>query len=144
MTRDLEAKLQKYWAEVKVRGPGRADTVLALLRIGTREALSEAELIVGKPITRCPPAVPPWPPKPARSEEHRVVVRVERNPCLPTTDAFQRFKKIRVGMTEPQVLRRGVTKRDIRRWSKSRAIELSESGAARATRAPSAKVTPTS
>lgn len=113
-----------------------ADVVLALLRINTAESLEVASEIVGRPITVCPPAIPPWPPKPvnesARKAQRdadktsRVVTKVGRNPCLPTTGAFQRFHHVRVGMTEDQLLRRGLTRRDLRVWAKKGAIALEE------------------
>jgi hypothetical protein len=103
---------------------GNADKVLMLLRAGD---LSAAEELVGKPITRCPAWVPQWPPLPvaSRRSEPRVV-RVGRNPCLPTTDAFQRYKVVRVGMTKKQLLARGLSHRDIRIWVNGGHVEFSK------------------
>jgi hypothetical protein len=123
----MPSSLAEYFAAHGVESPSRADTVLALLRIGTPDALREAELIVGKPIHRCPPAIPPWPPKPIQRKlaEPRVVRKADPNPCLPATDAHRRFGKIKVGMTLHDLLERGLSRRDIRVWIKRGVLEVS-------------------
>lgn len=54
-----------------------------------------------------------------------VVVFVARNPRLPTTPAFQRFKEFQVGRTAEQLLRRGVTHRDIREATRAGWVRFS-------------------
>lgn len=107
----------------------RADIALALLRIGTEEARGCVELATGKPIQVLPYNPPPWPPRPvavppADREGDPRLIRVARNPCLPTTGAFQRYKRLRVGLTEDQLRTRGVTRRDVLRWTRSGHIEF--------------------
>lgn len=102
-----------------------ADVVLALLR-GDR--LRSAELIVGKPVERLPPDTRLRPePYPAPCYPNGATVRVSRvsrNPKLPTTAAFQRYRQIKVGMTEEQLVRRGVTRRDIRQAVRDGHVEF--------------------
>jgi hypothetical protein len=52
------------------------------------------------------------------------VVRVVPNPCRPTTDAWQRFRQVKVGMTEDQLRARGVSTRDLRVWTRARYLEI--------------------
>jgi hypothetical protein len=103
----------------------RVDIVLVLLRINSPEALGAAEKLTGRPITRCPPSLPPWPPAPVRPPQgRRAVSRVGRNPCLPTTPAFQRFRAVRPGLTKEQLRVRGVTARDLRLWVRAGHVEF--------------------
>lgn len=117
-------------AVIQQLGPGsvfcEADLALALLRVGTSEALDYAGRALGVSITRCPSAVPPWPPKPVRREAAADlrVSRVVKNPCRPTTGAFQRFKHVKVGMTEEQLRSRGVSTRDLRVWVRAGYVEF--------------------
>lgn len=120
----LEETLQGYLVDHGISHPCDADVVVALLRIGTPQALARAEKLLGRPITRCPTGIPPWPPKPAtRAPAKPRVARVAPNPCLPTTGAFQRFQLIHQGMTEDQLRRRGLSRRDVRLWTKAKHIE---------------------
>lgn len=104
----------------------RADLVLMLLRIGTPEALRRAEKLAGVAITRCPPAVPPWPPKPVQRTPAapRVTARVPNNPLVRSSGAYQRFAQVKVGMTVEQLLSRGITRRDIRCWRARQYLEI--------------------
>jgi hypothetical protein len=102
----------------------QVDIVLALLRINSREALDAAEKLTGRPITKCPPSLPPWPPAPVRSSVQPIVAKVARNPCLPTTDAFQRFRLVREGLNRDQLRARGVTTRDLRLWTRAGHVEF--------------------
>jgi hypothetical protein len=103
----------------------RIDLVLALLRIYSPEALGAAEKLAGRPITKCPPCLPPWPPAPVRPPQgQRTVTKVARNPCLPTTPAFQRFRLVRLGLTREQLRARGVTTRDLRLWTRAGHVEF--------------------
>lgn len=114
----MEEALNQYYQEQGI-DPALAcpaDHILALLRMGRRE---DAERVLGRPITRCPPAIPPWPPRPvSRAPAQAKVASYATNPCLPTTDAFQRYKLVRTGLTEPQLIQRGLTRRDVRRWTR--------------------------
>lgn len=109
-----------FWAEVKHRNLLLVDLVLALLR-GPRDLRPSAEALAGVPIKVVPgfDKVRPLPvasPRPMDQEalDLRRVIWVARNPRLPTSPAFQRFKQIRVGRTVQQCLTRGVTRRDLR------------------------------
>lgn len=124
----IQRDLQRYFA-AEWRDAGvpilKCDVVLALLRIGTPEARAEAEAIVGKPITVCPPHVPPWPPDPMPAK-HRVPRVMRRGSAEGLTgDMLRRFQQVRVGMTLPQLLARGITKRDVRVWCQRNLLEVS-------------------
>lgn len=106
----------------------RADEVLHLVRLNTPEALRLAEAILGKPITRCPPCIPPWPPLPVRKASRvasKVSWKSSSNPHSPSSDAFARFNQVRVGMTTERLLLRGILHRDIRLWKKIGVIKFS-------------------
>jgi hypothetical protein len=103
----------------------RIDVVLALLRINSRDSLEAAEKLTGRPITRCPPQLPPWPPVPVRPPQGVArVIKIARNPCLPTTPAFQRYRLVKLGLTREQLLVRGVTARDLRVWMRAGHLEF--------------------
>lgn len=128
LTRDLRASVRRYLESVWQGGSApvqRCDVILALLRVGTADARSAAEQIVGRPITTCPPAVPPRRPLPvARQSEVPRVRRVDRDPPVMASSARERFGLIKVGMTVDQMLSRGVTRRDIRYWTKKGYLEV--------------------
>jgi len=95
----------------------QADLAVALLRVGTPEALSHVEDVLGLHITRCPAAVPPRVPKPVRREATGPTLSlVTDNPCSPKTDAHRRYELLRVGMSREKALARGATVRDLRVW----------------------------
>ena len=97
----------------------RADEVLALLRINTPQALARAEELVGKPIERCPSAVPPWPPKPVgKAPGDPRILRVDFPPG--------QHQIVRIGMTRQQLLSRGVTRQNILKWTKVGRIQWSK------------------
>lgn len=110
------------------RGLCQADVVLALLKDARRDAVAA---VVGRPIQVLPPDPRIWMvPAPVvvhsrRTGDARRVVKVSRNPRLPTTGAFQRFRLIRPGLTIAQLLARGVTRRDIRQGVRRKYIRLS-------------------
>ena len=93
----------------------QAEVVLLLLKL---ERLGAVELLIGKAIQRLPPVVMrPWPVCPVSetpAADLRKVTRVSRNPRLPTTPSFQRFRQIVPGRTVSQLLKRGVTRKDLR------------------------------
>lgn len=111
------------------KGLGQADLVLALLRGDTPSLHAAAEELVGKAIQQLPPQPSrPLPAPVAKPEEppadRRRVTRVGPNPRLPTTPSFQRFRLIKVGLTVGQLVRRGVTRRDIREALANQWLEL--------------------
>jgi hypothetical protein len=120
----MQKSLDEYFAEHGIAEPSRADTVLALLRINTPEALRAAEVIVGRPISRCPPCIPPWPPKPVQRAPTPRVVRVGDNPHYPSSSPHHRFSQVKVGMTLDQLARRGISRRDIREWVKAEVVAV--------------------
>lgn len=109
----------------RLAGADQADVVLALLQIGELRLVSS---LVGRPVRLCPPAVPPRVPLPVPSRalgpDDRVVARVDRNPRLPTTPAYQRYRALRPGLTVRQVLTRGATRRDLRELVRSGHLEI--------------------
>jgi len=124
----VQRKVSSYFAErsIDVALVTRVDYVLALLSANTRETLGIAEGIIGKAITRCPTVQPPDPRQSILApRKEPVVSKVVRNPCLPTTRAFQRFKEVKVGRTREQLLSRGVTTRDLSVWKKAGYLEFS-------------------
>lgn len=109
-------------AVAKMLGEGgglcQADLAVALLRVGTPEALNHVQDVLGLRITVCPPALPPRVPKPVRREATGPILSlVTDNPCSPRTDAHRRYALVRVGMTREKLLARGVTVRDLKVWA---------------------------
>lgn len=106
----------------------RVDLVLVLLRIGGEEALQRVAELTGKAITRCPSAMPPWPPKPIQSAPRGVVVTkiTQPYPGSAGTVMAQRYAGLKLGMTQEQILARGITLRDLRVWKSKGHIELGE------------------
>lgn len=105
----------------------RVDVALALLKLNTRSAIKSAEQILGVPIRQCPPAVPPWPPKAVVVREGkalRVTKVAHPNPCYPGRDTHRRFALVRKGMTEEQLLAKGITRRDIADWTRRGYVEM--------------------
>ena len=130
LIRDVGAELQCLLSEyfndgnVPLSRLDRADLVLALLRINTPKALECAAKVLGRPITICPPAVPPWPPLPVARQRTPKVSKVGQNPYEPGGDPWCRFNKVKVGSSRRELLNRGVTKRDLSIWLKSGAVEF--------------------
>lgn len=99
----------------------QADVVLALLRL---EILNVAEEIVGRPITRCPPALLPGyrAAGPARRlPDERRVTEVRKPESeergrrrLLACEMYERIGRARVGMTISALMARGVTRKDLR------------------------------
>lgn len=107
-------------------GLGQADVVLELLRL---DLIPEVEALIGHPITRCPTRVYrplPLAPRAAPGPDDRRVLSVVRNPRLPTTDSFQRFRLIQPGTTISSLLKRGVTRKDLRECARNSWVVLSE------------------
>lgn len=112
----------------------QADVVLCALRINTSASLRLAEVLIGKRIVHCPPALgrysPPAPRQPTGDD--RWVTRV-RQPdarqwgrrrllCCPMYD---RVARARVGMSVSHLLSRGLRRRDIRIALRRGYLELS-------------------
>lgn len=114
------------YEELVTRGLGQADVVLELLRLSL---LPEVEALIGHPIVRLPARqTRPWPEAPRRlpTPDDRRIVSVGRNPRLPTTPSFQRFKLFRPGVTLGSAVRRGATRKDIREALRSGWIRVEE------------------
>lgn len=124
----LKQRLDAYFTlqHVDLRHVLRVDLVLALLRIGGEDALERASELTGRPITKCPSAVPPWPPKPPPLRAALPRVTKIGEPPSEGTEMHGRFMWVRVGMTREQLLRRGITPRDIRYWEKTDRLEFSK------------------
>jgi hypothetical protein len=104
------------WALARV-GASQADVVLALLRRGEPLYRQAAERLVGRPIRYCPPCLRPAAP-PVQGDDTtadaRRITFVSKNPRMPTTGAFYRYKIFREGQTIGSFIRRGGTRRDVR------------------------------
>lgn len=130
---DIWSTLERYFESQRIADKylSQADIVLALLRINTAETLAAAEELVGKPIFKCPPAVPCWPPKPPPRSTVRTVALVRMRPSvgvngkkLPVvTKATHILSKVKRGMTKEQILSMGAYPRDIYRWTRSGYLE---------------------
>lgn len=110
--------------ELEDAGWTQADLVVELLHL---DLIPEVEALIGHPITKCPGfKYKPLPilPRPEPGPDDRRVKTVVRNPRLPTTPAFQRFQLIRPGVTLASLLRRGLTRRDIREALREGWMEL--------------------
>lgn len=100
----------------------RCDVILALLRLGHRR---DAERLMGREITVCPPAIPPWPPRPVARDRGPTVAKVQSpNPCAEWSDAHRRFALIRAGSTVESLLAKGITKRDLHVWQQRGWMEI--------------------
>jgi hypothetical protein len=100
-------------------GYDQADLVLCLLRINAPESLRDAERLVGKQITHCPPCLR-WKPRPLPSDrtlDDRRVLSVRPDPVLAGSGRrgwLRCYHLFRVGLTVAQLRQRGVTRRDLR------------------------------
>lgn len=118
----------------------QSDVVLVLLREDTPGCLRAAEQIIGRPIARCPVGLRRTPERVSLSAGIDQVMRsiglVDRSDArkftwkqenwqLPTTDSWQRFRIIRIGMTVGQFLIRGGHRRDVVDWSRAGKVRLS-------------------
>ena len=135
---------QYIYDVLEASGRSQADVVLALIRDESQASLRAAETLMGCPIKRCPTGLrnaPPekslyaraqWAlgllgPEPTPPSDLRRVVMLARNPRLPTTPSFQRFRLLKIGMTVAQFLSRGGSRRDVREWTREGSVVLSGS-----------------
>jgi hypothetical protein len=113
------------------------DAVVALASSPDPEARSALSTLLGHPVTVCPPCLsryreefhPTHPSARARHPDDRRVLHVDRNPRLPTTPAFDRFRILRPGMSLRTYLTRVGTergRRDIRAWVAEGSVVLEE------------------
>lgn len=124
---------------LEAAGYWQSDVVVALLRENTEETLREAERLLGKPIARPPAGMRSLPERTTLqagvdhvlrligyvdSSDMRRFTWVARNPQLPTTDSFQRFRLLRVGMTVGQFVLRGGHRRDVSEWVELGRVKL--------------------
>lgn len=113
---------------------GRTDLALVLLRVADgaaddfvrREALGRFAELTGRAITKCPSAMPPWPPKPVAGRPRGMVFTrvVQPYPGHKNTDMARRYSSLKVGMTQEQAMAHGITARDIRVWKDKGHVEL--------------------
>lgn len=99
------------------------DLSVALIRIGTPEATEMVEELLKKRITATVRDVLKRERAPVADLTPRVSIVRPRTYnrlgwSVPIASEI-RFQKIQVGMTKEQILKRGVPKRDISRWTKS-------------------------
>lgn len=99
-------------------GLDHASVVLTLLE---HKAFDAVEVLLGQPITICPPCLQRMTPNVEPIDERRIIY-VAPNPRLPTTPSFHRYRILRPGMTVEQALVRGITRRDIREWTQEGSI----------------------
>lgn len=122
---DLPARASLY-EELEDAGWTQADLVVELLRL---DLIPEVEALLGHPITRCPGyKYRPLPvlPRDESPDARRVRSVVPDNPRLPSTPSYQRFALIRPGQTVGSLLRRGLTRRDIREALRNKWMELGQ------------------
>lgn len=128
-----------FYEALEAAGTYQCDLILALLREDTKESLATAELILGRPVTRCPPGQRVLPERVGfQAGIDRVldiIGRVDRgdaakvawvgpNVQLPTTDSWHRFRLLRVGMSVGQYVVRGGWRRDVREWGEAGKLRL--------------------
>lgn len=104
----------------------RADLALILLRINSEEALAALPGLTGCAITKCPSAMPPWPPKPVQRAPRLVFTRVEPYSGHVGTEMAQRYSLLKPGMTKEEALSKGITSRDLRYWQDKGRVELAQ------------------
>lgn len=104
ITIDDRKYLTDYFHTEEIDHICQADLVLALLR---DNRLTSVEYLIGKPITRCPSAMPPRIPLPAKIHPHYHIRRIR----LPVhhnegSKRFDYLERLHTGMTLDQVFAR--------------------------------------
>lgn len=102
---------RRLWQSLRDAEFCQADVVLALLRMNL---LRDAEALVGRPITHCPPALRSGSRTPVLRAPDPVIAIVYANPRAPGTEAHERYHHFRVGRTVAQARARGARRRDVR------------------------------
>jgi hypothetical protein len=75
---------------------------------------------MGRAIVACPPAVPPWPPKPVVTRANKPHVR-----RVQSGTQSKKLNQVKIGWTVDQIIERlGVTRRDVRHWIKRDYLEV--------------------
>ena len=126
LSKELRKSVEDYFDRYRIplRLVMRTDITVALLRVGTPEAVEVAEEILGRKISatvgqlfkeRKPP-VAKGPPK-VSIVHQRTYNRKGRWTMPKRTE--DRFQRICVGMTKDQLVTRGIPLRDITRWTKA-------------------------
>jgi hypothetical protein len=112
-------------------GFDQADLVLCLLELNTARTLQHAETLIGHCIEHCPPAFK-WTPLPTnvldrKEVDERRVVSVQQEPRLKSGRLgwLPRYHLFKAGLSVSQLLRRGVTPKDIRLVTKRGWVMLS-------------------
>lgn len=123
----LQLQLSAYAEQARLDRSkmGSADLALALLRINSAASLEAFASLTGRTVTHCPPALPPWPPKPVPNRERSEPIVLRKSKEAPRGEYMERhFRSIRVGMSRQDMLSRGATARDIRYWMTHGYIEM--------------------
>lgn len=109
-------------------GLSPADVTLTLLR---HNLVTDAENFSGCPLRLLPPAMPPRLPLPVVLDPPSPLAFIKVICVKPKVYAVARhyvtprLDKVRVGLSVEQLLKRGITKRDIREWKRDGVLELS-------------------
>ena len=106
-----------------------ADTTLTLLHANERAAV---ELLIGHPITICPPCLRQrFATIPRARVMRQVITFIGPNPHLFQNCSAQnpdpialRYARLRIGMTIEQALNRGIFLADLRYWSRMKNIDI--------------------
>jgi hypothetical protein len=124
---------------LEASGYQQSDVVLVLLRENSQAALRGAELLLGRPISKCPAGLRTQPEalgfhagvdwvlgiiNRATGPDARRFIRLAPNYQLPTTDSWMRYRLLRVGMTVGQYLARGGRRRDVLEWAREGKVVL--------------------
>jgi hypothetical protein len=108
-----------------------AQATMTLLGFGDKLG---AEILLGHPITVCPPCLSQRFHQMVRArtpDEDKFVIDMKPNPYVFQTASAERpeqpsarYARLKVGMTLDQALRRGVTRRDLREWAAAGTITI--------------------
>lgn len=126
MSKKLKDDLAEYFRRYRIplRLVLNTDLAVALIRVGTPEAIRAAEKLLQRRVTATVRDVlrrdlaPPKDLTPKVSVVRQRTYNRSGQWTMPTRTEI-RFKKIQVGMTREQILKKGVPTRDISRWTRS-------------------------
>jgi hypothetical protein len=112
----------------------RVDHAKATMMLLLHNDRAGAELLLGHQIVICPPCLSRRFAQSYRArtpDEDKIITKLGPNPhphgqrsAERLETAFDRYAKLRVGMTIDQAIRRGVTRRDLREWAATGAITI--------------------